>query len=73
MSTTLEQLHALAEQLSPNDQKQVLEIMEELLHRKTPESDLPPGKPGSVLLRFSLPPEDVDAMERAIMEYCERV
>lgn len=69
MSTTLEQIHTLADQLSPDDRRQVLELMEELIHKKNLESTLPPGSPGSVLLRFSLPEEDVDAMELAIQEF----
>ncbi len=37
-----------------------------------PASKLPPGMPGSALLRFTLPPEDIEAMEEAL-EDCERI
>lgn len=43
MSTTLEQIHALADQLSPDDRRQVLELMEELVYKENPGSDLPLG------------------------------
>ena len=69
MATTLERLHALADKLSLDDQKQVLELIEELVYKKNSDTDLPLGAPGSVLLRFSLPPEDVDAMELAIQDF----
>jgi len=37
-----------------------------------PETKLPPGTPGKDLLRFKLPLEDAEAMERAL-EDCERI
>jgi phage shock protein A len=37
-----------------------------------PTTKLPPGRPGSALLRFTLPPEDIEAMEEAL-EDCERI
>lgn len=75
MSNTLEKLHTLIDQLSPQDQQQVLKMIEELAqtHQKNlSASKLPPGKPGSGLTRFTLLPEDAEAMERA-MEDCERI
>ena len=76
MSTTLERLHTLVDQLSPDKQEQLLDFIEGLTGSEgTQESQLPPGKPASELLsyRFSLSKEDIDAMERAIMEDCERI
>jgi hypothetical protein len=77
MSNTTEKIHTLVEKLSPQDQQQVLDLIEELsqMHRgATPVSELPPGTPGKALLdlRFSLSPEEVDSMEKAI-EDCERI
>jgi len=41
--------------------------------KSLPETKLPPGTPGEALLGFKLPLEEVEAMERAIEEGCERV
>ena len=73
MSTPLEQLKALAEQLSLEEKKRGLEFIRELVRAETGESVLPPGSPGSVLLRFSLPEEDVDTMEQTITENFEKL
>ena len=77
MATRLEEIHALVEQLSPDYQQRVLEFAQELaqMHQFTmslPETKLPPGTPGKDLLRFKLPLEDAEAMERAL-EDCERI
>jgi hypothetical protein len=77
MATMPEEIRSLVERLSPDLQQQVLKFAEGLArtHKdiaalaKTP---LPPGTPGPTLLRFKLPSEDVEAMERAL-EDCERV
>ncbi len=71
MSNTLDKIYTLAEKLSPQDQQLALEMIEELAqtHQKRSSfSKLPPGTPGSALMRFTLPPEDGEAMERAINE-----
>ena len=73
MATMLEQLKALAEQLSLEEKKRGLEFIRELIKAEVGESVLPPGSPGSVLLRFSLPEEDVDAMEQTITENFEKL
>ncbi len=72
MATIFEELHAVVEQLSPANQQRVLEFAQDLKQATTflPKSKLPPGTPGSVLLRFSLPLEDAEEMERAL-EDCE--
>lgn len=74
MSTTLERLHALVDQLPPGNQERALEFMQELVNTEPSQSDLPPGTPISALLAldFSLSDEEVDAMERVIMEDRER-
>ncbi len=71
MSDTLERIYTLAEKLSPQDQQQVLEMIEELAqtHQGTLiASNLPPGTTGKDLLdiHFSMSPEEVDAMDHAI-------
>lgn len=71
MSNTLEKIYTLAEKLSPQDQQQVLDLIEELsqVHQERPyTSKLPPGTPGSAITRFTLSPEDAEAMERAIQQ-----
>ena len=71
MSNTLAKIYTLAEKLSPQDQQRALEILEELAqtHRvSSSTSKLPPGTPGSAITRFTLSPEDGEAMERAINE-----
>ncbi len=77
MSNVLEKIYTLAEKLSPQDQQRALEILEELAlsHQEHPSlSKLPPGTSGKDLLalKFSMSPEDIDAMEKAI-EDCERI
>jgi hypothetical protein len=72
MATTLEQIQALAEQLSLEEKKRAIEIMQELIYAETPKSELPPGTPGSFFLKFSFAPEEVDVVNRA-MEECERI
>ncbi len=71
MSNTLDKIYTLAEKLSPQDQQLALEMIEELAqtHQKRSSlSKLPPGTPGSAITRFTLSPEDAEAMERAINE-----
>lgn len=72
MATVFEELRLLIEQLSPDYQQRVLEYAQE--HQMLPLTHfpLPPGTPGSTLLRFTLPLEDVEAIERAL-EDCEGV
>ena len=75
MVTIPEEICAIVERLSPDYQKRVLEFAQELARTdhilaSLPRSILPPGTPGSVLMRFKLPLEDVEAMERAL-EDCE--
>ncbi len=75
MSNTTEKIHTLVEKLSPQDQQLALEMLEELAqtHQKNSStSKLPPGTPGSALTKFTLSPEDAEAMERAIQD-CERI
>ena len=69
MSAALEQIQSLAGQLSLEEKKRAIEIMQALIDAEKPISELPLGAPGSVLLRFSLPEEDVDAMERTIQDF----
>ncbi len=69
MSNTVEKIHTLVEKLSPQDQQQVLDSIEELSqgHQETRRvSKLPTGTPGSALTKFTLSHEDAEAMERAI-------
>jgi hypothetical protein len=80
MATTIEEILASAERLSPDKQRRVLEFMHELEKdtdelealQALPKSPLPPGTPGWKLLRFTIPPEDAAAMEKAL-EDCERI
>ncbi len=77
MATIPEEIRTIVEHLSPDYQKRVLEFAQELAQTdytlaSLPTTVPPPGTPGSVLMRFKLPPEDVDAMERAL-EDCERI
>jgi hypothetical protein len=80
MATTIEEILASAGRLSPEKQRRVLEFMHELEKdteeletlKSLPKSPLPPGTPGWKLLRFSIPPEDAEAMEQAL-EDCERI
>ena len=76
MSNVLEKIYTLAEKLSPQDQQQVLDMIEELAQahqERSSLSKLPPGTSGKDLLalNFSMSPENIDAMEKAI-EDCER-
>jgi hypothetical protein len=77
MATMPEEIRSLVERLSPDLQQQVLRFAKGLArtHKDIaalPKTPLPPGTPGPTLLRFKLPSEDVEAMERAL-EDCERV
>jgi hypothetical protein len=77
MATPIEEINKLFEQLSPDRQRRVLEYAQNLAKTDRqapflPTTPLPPGTPGRALLRFKLPPEDVDAMELAL-EDCERI
>jgi hypothetical protein len=77
MATTIEEIDALVRRLPPERQKQVLEFARGLAQPERPLTFQPqtppmPPTPGSALLRFKLPAEDVDAMERAL-EDCERI
>ena len=45
MSTTLERLHALVDQLPLGNQERALEVMQELVNAEPFQSDLPPGTP----------------------------
>ena len=74
MATMPEEIRSLVERLSPDLQQQVLKFAKGLArtHRDIvdlPKTPLPPGTPGSTLLRFKLPSEDVDAMERALEDF----
>jgi hypothetical protein len=77
MATVSEELHALVDRLSLDNQRRLLELAQMLnkVDQDTvsfPKSKLPPGTPGSVLLRFTLPLENAEEMERAL-EDCERI
>ena len=78
MSTVLEKIKILAAKLSPEQQEQALVLIQKLIQKQqevSSTSRLPPGTSGKALLalKFSLSPEDVDAMEKAIEEDCERI
>lgn len=77
MATMPEEIRLLVERLSPELQRQVLKYTKGLARKNEdrmslPTTPLPPGTPGSTLLRFKLPLEDVEAMERALVD-CERI
>lgn len=75
MATLADQIVALASLLSPEEQQQVLEFMQELATKKaTSKPELPPGTSGSSLrnVHFSMSAEEADTMWRAIMEDRER-
>jgi hypothetical protein len=81
MATILEELHKIIERLSPDDQQRVLEFAQKLTPTaqtttplSLPTTPLPPGTPGSALLRlhFFSSREDAGAMEHAL-EDCERI
>lgn len=77
MASIAEEIRTVVKQLSPDYQRHVLEFAQELTkaHPTTfppISTKLPPGTPGKELLRFKLPPEIAEEMERAL-EDCERV
>jgi hypothetical protein len=77
MATIPEEIRSLVEHLPPDLQQQVLKFAKGLSRTpkdtvSLPKTPLPPGTPGASLLRFNLPSEDVEAMERAL-EDCERI
>lgn len=79
MATIPEEIHTIVERLSPDYQRRVLDFAQELAQTdytlaSLPTTPLPPGTPGSALLklRFMSSKEDVEAMERAL-EDCERM
>ena len=81
MENIIEQLRNLMQQLSPENQRRVLEYAQALARSQRSTlpihgTPLPPGTPGHVLLaamqNSRLSPEDIDAMERAL-EDCERI
>lgn len=77
MATTAEQINTLVDQLSPVYQKRVLEFVQEMTQelkaiQSLPKSTLPPGTPGWKLLRFTVSPEDAEAMQKALDD-CERI
>jgi hypothetical protein len=74
MATIPEEIHTIVERLSPDYQRRVLEFAQELAQTdytlgSLPRTLLPLGTPGSVLMRFKLPVEDVEAMERALEQW----
>ncbi len=76
MLTVLEKIKILAAKLSPEQQEQALVLIQNLAQKQqeaSSTSKLPLGTPGKDLLalKFSMSPEDIDAMEKAI-EDCER-
>ena len=75
MSTTLERLHALVDQIPVDKQEQALELIQEFTSLNSPKTKLPPGATASDVrnLHFSMSKEEIDSMERAIMEDCERI
>jgi hypothetical protein len=81
MATTSEELHAVVDQLSPTDQRLVMEFIrklqeEEETHQRLlalPKSKLPEAKiPASALLGFKIPDERLDEIEQALQD-CERI
>ena len=77
MATMPEEIRSVVERLSPDLQRQVLKFAQRLTlsNRDTlplPKTPLPPGTAAATLLRFKLPLEDAEAMERAL-EDCERI
>jgi len=76
MATMPEEIRSLVERLSTDLQQQVLQFAKGLARTPKdiaalPKSPLPPGTPGPTLLRFKLPSEDIEALERALVD-CER-
>jgi len=77
MATVFEELCTLIKRLSPDYQQKVLGFVQELVQTSQSVSPisvtpLPPGTPGHALLSFTLPDEDVGAME-STLEDCEGV
>jgi hypothetical protein len=77
MTTTVEEIIALVNRLSPADQQRVLEFAKDLAQepvaiRSLPKSTPSPGTPGWKLLRFTVSEEDAEIMEKAL-EDCENV
>ncbi len=77
MATVSDEIRKLVEQLPFEHQRRVLQFAEELVYkdsrlRTLPMTALPPGTSGKELLHFSLPVEDVEAIEHAL-EDCEKV
>lgn len=81
MATTIEEIEALVNRLSPDRQQKVLEFAQRLVRisqttTSLQTTPLPAGTPGAelltTLLSLKVQSEDVEAMERAI-EDCERV
>ena len=81
MATISEEISKIVERLSLDRQQKVLEFVQKLTQTdqtstplSLPTTPLPPGTPGSTLLqlRFLSSREDVEAMERALVD-CERV
>lgn len=74
--TTIEQIMAIVEHLSPDKQQKVLDFAQALAWSSQARTPLPPATPGQVLLdmlsTIKLPEEDIDAKERAL-EDCERI
>jgi hypothetical protein len=77
MATVSEELHALIDRLSPEEQHRVFEYAQwlsqlHLLLLLLPRPSLPAGKPANALLRLGLPLENAEEMERALQD-CERI
>ena len=77
MPTVLERIHTLIDLLSPKQQEQALELVQELIQKQqevSSTSKLPPGTDGKALLNlhFSMSAQDIALMEEAI-EDCERI
>jgi hypothetical protein len=77
MASVFEEIRVVVERLSPDYQLRVLEFARELsqtdqISSSLPATSLPQGTPSSKLLHLSLPPEDVEAIEKAL-EDCERI
>ena len=78
MASTLEELRQIVGQLSAERQRQVLAFARQLAQAPDPlpfppPVTPPPGTPGKALMHLSLPPEDAEAMRRAIEEDCETI
>jgi hypothetical protein len=79
MATVPEEIQAIVKLLSPDEQRRVLEFARSISRPRgidlssLPRSTPPPGTPASALPHFDLSDEDAEAMERAIMEDCERI